>query len=77
MWTAIITSAATIAAVLYMQGPIVALCLTALSSLVLLIVLRAAENRPNYPKPQPRPLEGINPTSEIDLLFPPLQQEAS
>ncbi len=77
MWVAITSSAATIAAVLYMQGPIVALALTAVSSIALLIVLRASEHKSAPAKRQPRPLEIVDATREIDLLFPPLRQQAS
>ncbi len=77
MWSAIITSAATIGAVLYMQGPIVALALTAVSSIALLVVLRASEHKSEPSKQQPRPLELLDNTNEIDLLFPPLRQQAS
>jgi hypothetical protein len=77
MWSAIIASAATVAAVLYMQGPIVALALTALSSMALLVVLRAGENKEQVQKPRPRPLEVIDGNSEIDIMFPPLRQRAS
>ena len=77
MWSAIVASAATIAAVLYLQGPIVALALTALSSMALLIVLRFNENKENSEKPRPRQLEVIDGKSEADLLFPPLRQRAS
>ena len=77
MWSAIITSAATIAAVLYMQGPIVALALTAVSSIALLIVLRTTEHKAAPAKPQVRPLEVVDAKSDIDLLFPPLRQQAS
>jgi hypothetical protein len=77
MWSAIIAGAATIAAVLYIQGPIVALALTAVSSLALLLVLRAMENKNPAPKPYPRPLEVIDGNNDIDLIFPPLKQQAS
>jgi len=72
MWSAIITSAATIAAVLYLQGPIVALGLTAVSSIALLIVLRATDNRTQTPEPAKTipPMEG----DELDMLFPPLKR---
>jgi hypothetical protein len=71
MWSAIITSAATIAAVLYLQGPIVALGLTAVSSIALLIVLRATDTRTQAPEQaKTPPMEG----NELDLLFPPLKQ---
>ncbi len=76
MWSAIISGAATIAAVLYIQGPIVALVLTAISSLALLIVLRATENNETQKAP-PRPLQVIDGNNEVDLLFPPLKQQAS
>ena len=72
MWSAIITSAATIGAVLYLQGPIVALGLTAVSSIALLIVLRASEQHP-LPKPASvtiAPGKG----DDADLSFPPLRQ---
>jgi len=72
MWSAIITSAATIGAVLYLQGPIVALGLTAVSSIALLIVLRASEQQ-TFAKPA-----GIaiapGKDDEADLSFPPLRQ---
>jgi hypothetical protein len=74
MWSAIITSAATIAAVLYTQGPIIALALTAVSSMALLIVLRAAENKSNATQPQARPLEVIDGNNGSDLGFPPLHE---
>jgi hypothetical protein len=77
MWSAIIASAATVAAVLYMQGPIVALALTALSSMALLVVLRSGEGKEQGAKPRPRPLEVIDGNSDIDLMFPPLRQRAS
>ena len=77
MWSAIIAGAATIGAVLYFQGPIVALVLTAVSSLALLVVLRATENKNPTPKPCPRPLEVIDGNNQVDLLFPPLKQQAS
>jgi hypothetical protein len=76
MWSVIISGAATIAAVLYIQGPIVALVLTAVSSLALLVVLRATENAVPE-KAQPRPLPVIDGNNEVDLLFPPLKQQAS
>lgn len=71
MWSAIITSAATIAAVLYLQGPIVALALTAISSIALLIVLRASE----HAQPEPATI-AIAPgkDGDADLSFPPLRQ---
>ncbi|HEV2879330.1 MAG TPA: hypothetical protein VGW96_07060 [Candidatus Eremiobacteraceae bacterium] len=77
MWSAIVSSAVTIAAVLYMQGPIVALVLTAVSSLALLIALHATEKKAASEKPRPRPLEVIDGNNEVDLLFPPLHQQAS
>ena len=77
MWSAIITGAATIGAVLYMQGPVVALALTAVSSLALLIVLRAMENKTPAVPARPHPLEAIDGNDEVDLLFPKLKQEAS
>jgi hypothetical protein len=77
MWSAIISGAATIAAVLYIQGPIVALILTAVSSLALLVVLRATENSVPAQKAHPRPLPVIDGNNEVDLLFPPLTQQAS
>ena len=77
MWSAIIASAATVAAVLYMQGPIMALALTALSSMALLVVLRAGESKQQDEKPRPRPLEVIDGNNELDLMFPPLRQRAS
>lgn len=77
MWSAIIAGAATIGAVLYIEGPIVALVLTAVSSLALLVVLRATENKNHIPSSCPRPLEVIDGKSDIDLLFPPLKQQAS
>ena len=40
MWSAIIASLATFAVVVYMQGPIVALALTAAGSLALLVLSR-------------------------------------
>ena len=73
MWSAIITSAATIGAVLYLQGPIVALGLTAVSSIALLIVLRATENR-SEAKQQAQPVTSIEGDNDLDLLFPPLRQ---
>ena len=76
MWSAIITSAATIGAVLYMQGPIVALGLTAVSSIALLIVLRATEHKTETVM-QPRPLAPMDGDDGLDLLFPPLRQQAS
>jgi len=77
MWSAIISGAATIAAVLYIQGPIVALVLTAVSSLALLVVLRATEHKISVEKTSPRPLEVIDGNNEVDRLFPPLNQQAS
>jgi|GEM_PF-2124698 len=77
MWSAIISGAATIAAVLYIQGPIVALVLTAVSSLALLVVLRATEHKMSVQKTSPRQLEVIDGNNEVDLLFPPLNQQAS
>lgn len=72
MWSAIITSAATIAAVLYLQGPIVALGLTAISSIALLIVLRASEQ---HAQAEPKTVS-IAPgkDGDADLNFPPLRQ---
>ena len=77
MWSAIITGAATIGAVLYMQGPVVALALTAVSSLALLIVLRAMENKTPALPVRPHLLEVIDGNNEVDLLSPKLKQEAS
>lgn len=77
MWTAIIAGAATIAAVLYIQGPIVALVLTAVSSLALLVVLRITENKKPAQKARPRPMAVIDGNNDADLLFPPLKQQAS
>ena len=72
MWSAIITSAATIAAVLYLQGPVVALGLTAVSSIALLIVLRASEQnaQPTRPSAPVKPME----SEDLEMLFPPLRQ---
>lgn len=77
MWSAIIASTATIATVLYMQGPIVALALTALSSVALLIVLRAGEGKNMREKLTPRPSEAVDSSGEGDLAFSPLRKEAS
>ncbi len=79
MWSAILASAATIAAVLYIQGPIMALALTAVSSIALLIVVRASEHKSESTKPQAhaRPLEVVEGNSEVGLLFPPLRKQAS
>ena len=77
MWSVIITGAATIGAVLYMQGPIVALALTAVSSLALLIVLRAMDNKIPAQPARPRPLDVIDGNNEVDLIFPPLNRQAS
>ena len=77
MRSVIITGAATIAAVLYIQGPIVALVLTAVSSLALLIVLRAMENKTPASKAYPRQLEVIDGNNEDELRFPPVKQQAS
>jgi hypothetical protein len=77
MWSAIIASLATFAVVVYMQGPIVALALTAAGSLALLVAMRIGEHK----APQtlvPKPLHAVGgPTDEADLLFPPLRQKAS
>jgi hypothetical protein len=72
MWSAIITSAATIGAVLYLQGPIVALGLTAVSSIALLIVLRASEQHA-LAKPA-RIAIAPGKDDKADLSFPPLRQ---
>jgi len=77
MWSAIITGAATIGTVLYIQGPIVALALTAVSSLALLIVLRAMENKTNAQRLHPRPLEVIDGNNDVDIPFPPFNRQAS
>ena len=77
MWSAIIAGAATIAAVLYIEGPIVALVLTAVSSLALLIVLRATENKIPAQKARPRPMAMIEGNNDVEPLFPPLKQQAS
>jgi hypothetical protein len=77
MWSVIITGAATIAAVLYIQGPIVALVLTAVSSLALLVVLRAMENKKPVYRAYPQQLEVIDGNNENELRFPPLKQQAS
>ena len=79
MWSGIIASVATVGAVFYMQGPIVALALTAAGSLALLVAMRIGEHKAaQAPTPQPKPLQVINGNSEdIDLLFPRLRQRAS
>lgn len=79
MWGAIIASTATIAAVFYMQGPIVALTLTAASSLALLVAMRIEERRMQQCRPMHQPLQVIDGTSneEVNLVFPPLRQKAS
>jgi hypothetical protein len=77
MWSAIIASVVTIGAVLYMEGPIVALALTALSSVALLVVLRASEAEQKADKPQPRPATTVGTNDDIDLMFPPLRRRAS
>jgi hypothetical protein len=72
MWSAIITSAATIGAVLYLQGPIVALGLTAVSSIALLIVLRASEQHAHADPAAVAIAPGKD--GDPELLFPPLRQ---
>lgn len=78
MWSAIIASVATIGAVLYMQGPIIALGLTAASSLALLLAMRIGERKTSS-VPKLGIVSGRNDTQkeDIDLLFPPLKQQAS
>jgi hypothetical protein len=79
MWGAIIASVATIVVVLYMQGPIVALTLTAASSLALLVAMRIEERRTRGQRPQAQPLQVIDGKTkeDMDLIFPPLRQKAS
>jgi hypothetical protein len=79
MWGAIIASVATIMAAFYMQGPIVALVLTAASSLALLVAMRIEERRMHNCKPVHQPLQVINGHTDvdIDLAFPRLRQRAS
>ena len=72
MWSAIITSAATIGAVLYLEGPVVALGLTAVSSIALLIVLRVNEQH-GHAKPAPVSI-APGKDDKAELLFPPLRQ---
>ncbi len=73
MWSAIITSAATIGAVLYLEGPIVALGLTAVSSIALLIVLRTSDNHTDKVKPRPQP-RGTLGGNDAEIMFPPLRR---
>jgi hypothetical protein len=78
MWTAIIASLATLVAVLYMQGPIVALALTAASSLALLVAMRIGEHKTPATTPVRTPLQVVSgKTEDANLLFPPLRQKAS
>jgi hypothetical protein len=78
MWSVIVASAVTIAAVLYMQGPIVALGLTAVSSLALLVVLRIGEHKTQGAGFERAPLQAIDGTKDdADMMFPPLKQKAS
>ncbi len=77
MWSGIIASVATIGAVFYMQGPIVALALTAAGSLALLVAMRIGEQKAQAPTPQPQSLQVIDGSKDIDLRFPPLRQRAS
>jgi hypothetical protein len=79
MWGAIIAGVATIVVVLYMQGPIVALTLTAASSLALLVAMKTEERRMRGPRPQTQPLQVVDGKTkeDIDLGFPPLRQKAS
>ena len=77
MWSGIIASVATIGAVFYMQGPIVALALTAAGSLALLVAMRIGEQKAQALTPQPQSLQVIDGSKDIDLRFPPLRQRAS
>jgi hypothetical protein len=79
MWGAIIGSVAAIVVVLYMQGPIVALTLTAASSLALLVAMRIEERKTRGHRPQAQPLQVIDGKTkeDMDLPFPPLRQRAS
>lgn len=77
MWSAVFASVATIGVVFYMQGPIVALALTAASSLALLVAMKIGD-KTQTPARQPKPLQVINGNaSDADLLFPPLRRKAS
>ena len=77
MWSAIIASLATLVAVLYMQGPIVALALTAASSLALLVAMRIGEHKTQAQTPARTSLHVVSGTTDEDLMFPPLRQKAS
>jgi uncharacterized membrane protein YdjX (TVP38/TMEM64 family) len=79
MWGAIIASAATILAVLFMQGPIVALGLTVASSLAFLVALRMEERRMRDIGSAHQPLQALDGKSndDVTLAFPPLRQRAS
>lgn len=78
MWSAIIASVATFVVVVYMQGPIVALTLTAAGSLALLVALRIGERKTPREALVRTPLQVVGGTvDEADLLFPPLRQKAS
>ncbi len=77
MWSAILASVVTIGAVLYMEGPVIALGLTALSSIALLIVLRASEAEQKIDKAKPLPIEAVGKTADVEIMFPPLRQRAS
>jgi hypothetical protein len=77
MWSAIIASVATFVVVVYMQGPIVALALTAAGSLAVLVALRIGERKAPQQTLARTPLQVISGKDEADLLFPPLRQKAS
>lgn len=78
MYIAIIASVVAIGAALYMEGPIVALALTALTSLSLLIALRYSERKSAGRKKQAAAKLGVVAGSgDADLHLPPLRQRAS
>jgi uncharacterized membrane protein (UPF0136 family) len=79
MWGAIIGSVAAVVAVFLMQGPIVALALTAASSLALLVAMRFEERKMHARNPVHQPLQVIDGKTQdgVELVFPPLQQKAS
>jgi hypothetical protein len=75
MWSVIIAGAVTIAVVMYMQGPIAALSLTALASMTALISLRIIERKAQAP--QTRMLRVVDAQKDLDLTLPPLRERAS
>lgn len=72
MWSAILGSALTFGLVVYMQGPLVALALTALGSAVLLLAVRSAPRKMRHAVNISRPLEVLEGGGGSEVFFPPL-----